>query len=128
MRRPKVMRCRPETARPAAAGFGLRDRVVITHVRFLLPKPWKPVLGYADLERKMQETGITAPDAQQVFDWVCAIRRAKLPDPEQMGNAGSFFKNPTVTREQCDDIIQREPRIVHYPMDNGSPSSWRLVG
>ncbi|MCP5281030.1 MAG: UDP-N-acetylmuramate dehydrogenase [Rhodoferax sp.] len=104
----------------AAAGFGLRDRVVITHVRFLLPKPWKPVLGYADLERKMQETGITAPDAQQVFDWVCAIRRAKLPDPEQMGNAGSFFKNPTVTREQCDDIIQREPRIVHYPMDNGS--------
>jgi len=103
-----------------AAGFGLRDRVVITHVRFLLPKPWKPELGYADLARKIQETGITTPDAQQVFDWVCAIRSAKLPDPAVLGNAGSFFKNPTVTREQCDDIIAREPRIVHYPMDNGS--------
>jgi UDP-N-acetylmuramate dehydrogenase len=101
-------------------GFGLRDRVVITHVRLFLPKPWKPVLGYADLERKMLETGITAPDARQIFDWVCAIRSAKLPDPRVLGNAGSFFKNPQVTREQCDDIIQREPRIVHYPLDNGT--------
>ncbi len=100
-------------------GFGLRDRVVITHVRLFLPKPWKPVLGYADLERKMVETGITAPDAQQIFAWVCAIRSAKLPDPAVLGNAGSFFKNPQVTREQCDDIIQREPRIVHYPLADG---------
>ncbi len=104
----------------AVAGIGLRDRVMITHVRLFLPKPWKPVLGYADLERKMLETGITAPDARQIFDWVCAIRSAKLPDPSVLGNAGSFFKNPSVTREQCDDIIQREPRIVHYPMANGA--------
>ncbi len=101
-------------------GFGLRDRVVITHVRLFLPKPWKPVLGYADLERKMADTGITAPDARQIFEWVCAIRGAKLPDPALLGNAGSFFKNPQVTREQCDDIIQREPRIVHYPMADGA--------
>ncbi|MCZ4311902.1 UDP-N-acetylmuramate dehydrogenase [Comamonadaceae bacterium G21597-S1] len=104
----------------AVTGFGLRDRVVITHVRLFLPKPWKPVLGYADLERKMLETGISQPDARQIFDWVCAIRSAKLPDPAVLGNAGSFFKNPQVTREQCDDIIQREPRIVHYPLDNGA--------
>ena len=101
------------------AGFGLRDRVVITQVRLFLPKPWKPVLGYADLGRKMVDTGITEPDARQIFDWVCAIRSAKLPNPELLGNAGSFFKNPSVTKEQCDDIIQREPRIVHYPMANG---------
>ena len=104
----------------AVAGFGLRDRVVITHVRLFLPHPWKPMLGYADLERKMAETGISEPDARQIFDWVCAIRSAKLPDPAVLGNAGSFFKNPQVTREQCDDIIQREPRIVHYPMANGA--------
>jgi UDP-N-acetylmuramate dehydrogenase len=102
------------------AGFGLRDRVVITQVRLFLPKPWKPVLGYADLERKMHEAGVTQPDPRQIFDWVCAIRSAKLPDPAVLGNAGSFFKNPSVTREQCDDIIQREPRIVHYPMANGA--------
>ena len=103
-----------------AAGFGLRDRVVITHVRLFLPKPWKPVLGYADLERKMADTGVNNPNARQIFDWVCAIRTAKLPDPSVLGNAGSFFKNPSVTREQCDDIILREPRIVHYPMANGA--------
>ena len=102
-----------------ASGLGLKDRALITHVRFFLPKPWKPVLGYADLDRKLAESGTTQPDARQIFNWVCAIRSAKLPDPEQIGNAGSFFKNPTVTPEQCADIIQREPRIVHYRMPNG---------
>jgi UDP-N-acetylmuramate dehydrogenase len=101
-------------------GFGLAGRALITRVRFWLPKPWKPVLGYLDLERKMAETGISNPDAQQIFDWVVAIRRAKLPDPAVIGNAGSFFKNPTVTVEQCADIIAREPKVVHYPMPDGS--------
>jgi UDP-N-acetylmuramate dehydrogenase len=54
-----------------------------------------------------------------MFDWVVAIRRAKLPDPAVIGNAGSFFKNPTVTPEQCADIIAREPKVVHYPMPDG---------
>ena len=101
-------------------GLGLAGRALITRVRFWLPKPWKPVLGYLDLERKMQETGIYQPNAQQIFDWVVAIRRAKLPDPAVIGNAGSFFKNPTVTPEQCADIIAREPKVVHYPMVDGS--------
>jgi len=100
--------------------FGLKDCAMITHVRFFLPKPWKPVLGYADLEKKMAEQGIREPSALQIFDWVCAIRSSKLPDPKLLGNAGSFFKNPTVTQEQCADIIQREPKIVHYPMVDGA--------
>jgi len=98
----------------------LSNRTVITRVRFRLPKAWQPVLGYLELERKMAETGNHAPSAQQVFDWVCAIRRAKLPDPLVIGNAGSFFKNPVVTIEQCRDIIGRDPEIVHYPMPDGS--------
>jgi UDP-N-acetylmuramate dehydrogenase len=109
--------------------FGYRDSVfkhdlagkcVITRVRFRLPRPWQPVLGYLELERKMHDTGNTAPDAQTVFDWVCAIRRAKLPDPAQIGNAGSFFKNPVVSVEQCRDIIGRDPEVVHYPLPDGS--------
>ncbi len=100
--------------------FGLGGRAMILRVRFRLPKPWKPVLGYMDLERKMHETGIRQPTARQIYDWVCAIRSAKLPDPRVIGNAGSFFKNPTVTPEQCQDIIAREPNIVHYPMPDGS--------
>ncbi|RYF75888.1 MAG: UDP-N-acetylmuramate dehydrogenase [Comamonadaceae bacterium] len=103
-----------------ANGFGLAGRALITHVRLRLPKPWKPVLGYLDLTRKMEESGVREPTARQIFDWVCAIRTAKLPDWRVLGNAGSFFKNPTVTADQCADIIAREPKIVHYPMADGS--------
>jgi len=115
--------------RAAICSFGYRDsefkhslagRGVITRVRFFLPKPWRPVLGYLELERKVAETGITKPSAQQIADWIIAIRRNKLPDPAQIGNAGSFFKNPVVTPEQCRDIIGRDPEIVHYPMPDGS--------
>ena len=120
---------RSVTLRESICAFGYRDSVfkhslanrsVITRVRFRLPRPWQPVVGYLDLERKIAETGIAAPSAQQIFDWICAIRRAKLPDPALVGNAGSFFKNPVVTPEQCRDIIGRDPEIVHYPMPDGS--------
>lgn len=100
--------------------LGLKDRALILRVRFALPKPWKPVLGYADIDKKMAEYGVTQPTAQQLFDWVCEIRRAKLPDPNVIGNAGSFFKNPTVTAEQCADIIARDPKVVHYRLADGS--------
>ena len=109
--------------------FGYRDSVfkqslaglcVITRVRFKLPRPWQPVLGYLELERKLTETGMAHPSAAQIAEWVIAIRSAKLPDPAVVGNAGSFFKNPLVTPEQCRDIIGRDPEIVHYPMPDGS--------
>ena len=120
---------RSATLGPDACRFGYRDSVfkralagksVITRVRMRLPRPWEPVLGYLELERKVQETGNAAPDAATVFDWICAIRRAKLPDPAVIGNVGSFFKNPVVSAEQCRDIIDRDPEIVHYPMPDGS--------
>lgn len=89
-------------------------------MRLTLPKPWKPVLGYADIDKKMAESQCASPSAQQLFDWVCEIRRAKLPDPDVIGNAGSFFKNPTVSAEQCADIIARDPKVVHYPLPDGT--------
>lgn len=113
----------------AACGFGYRDSVfkrhlagksLITRVRLRLPRPWAPVLGYLDLERKVAETGMRHPDARTVFEWVCEIRRAKLPDPDVIGNVGSFFKNPVVSAEQCRDIIGRDPELVHYPLSDGS--------
>jgi UDP-N-acetylmuramate dehydrogenase len=100
--------------------LGLKDRALILRVRFALPKLWKPVLGYADLEKKMTEQQCPEPTARQIFDWVCAIRRAKLPDPTVIGNAGSFFKNPTVSPEQCADIIARDPKVVHYRLADGA--------
>ncbi|MEO6972931.1 MAG: UDP-N-acetylmuramate dehydrogenase [Rhodoferax sp.] len=110
----------PASGRSGPAGLGLAGRALITQVRFALPKHWRPVLGYLDLEKKMAESGVRDPSPQQIYQWVCDIRGAKLPDPHVIGNAGSFFKNPTVTPEQCADIIAREPRIVHYHLANGT--------
>ena len=107
-------------ASAGATGFGMAGKALITRVRFALPKLWKPVLGYADIEKKRLQRKVDAPDALQIYEWICEIRRAKLPDPKLIGNAGSFFKNPTVSPEQCEDIIQREPKIVHYRLDDGS--------
>lgn len=124
-----LMTGRTVTLDAAQCRFGYRDSVfkqglagksVITRVRFRLPRPWVPVLGYLDLQRRMAESGNTAPSPQQIFDWVCEIRRAKLPDPAMIGNAGSFFKNPVVSAEQCRDIIARDPELVHYPMPDGT--------
>ena len=120
---------RSVTLRAPICAFGYRDsafkrslagRSVITRVRMRLPRPWRAVTGYLDIQRKVAETGIADPSPAQIFDWVCAIRRAKLPDPAAVGNAGSFFKNPVVTPEQCRDIIGRDPEIVHYPLPDGT--------
>jgi UDP-N-acetylmuramate dehydrogenase len=124
---------RSVTLDAAACRFGYRDSVfkhtgfgglagksVITRLRLRLPRPWAPLLGYLDLERKIAETGNRAPDANTICDWVCTIRRGKLPDPREIGNVGSFFKNPVVSAEQCKDIIARDPRIVHYALADGS--------
>ena len=98
--RDSVFKHGPQQPHGGSRNMGLAGQALITRVRFRLPKAWRPVLGYADLERKMADSGISQPSPQQIFEWVCAIRRAKLPDPAVIGNAGSFFKNPTVTPEQ----------------------------
>ena len=122
--RDSVFKHQSTTTREGKPGFGLAGKALITRVRFALAKNWQPVLGYADIDKKMAQTPPErlsgGPGALQIYEWVCEIRRAKLPDPKVIGNAGSFFKNPTVSAEQCADIIQREPKIVHYKLVDGS--------
>ena len=109
--------------------FGYRDsvfkgeaagRYLITRVVFRLPRRWQPVLGYADLQRHFGERGIAAPDARQISDAVIAIRRAKLPDPAECGNAGSFFKNPVVDAAAAQAFLAAHPDAPHYAQPDGS--------
>jgi UDP-N-acetylmuramate dehydrogenase len=117
--RDSVFKHGPDSRAAGSASMGLAGRALITRVRFKLPKRWRPELGYQDLQKKLTDSAVADPTPMQIFEWVCEIRRSKLPDPAVVGNAGSFFKNPTVSAEQCADIIGRDPKLVYYPLANG---------
>lgn len=100
--------------------FGYRDsifkhslygKVVIVAIGIELPKLWHPKLSYGNL-KAIPEAELTA---EKIFDEICAVRMQKLPDPNQIGNAGSFFKNPLITMEHYDTLRQIEPELVAYP-------------
>jgi UDP-N-acetylmuramate dehydrogenase len=96
------------------------DRWLIVAVRFALPRPWRPVLEYPDLQRHAALAGgAEGVSARAIFDAVCAIRRQKLPDPARVGNAGSFFKNPIVDTGRHAALKQRYPDLVSYPQADG---------
>lgn len=113
----------------AACRFGYRDSVfkhaegaglAIVDVTFALPLDWQPRLAYAELAQALAADGIASPSAQQVSDTVVAIRRRKLPDPAVVGNAGSFFKNPVVTRAHCEALLATFPALVHHAQPDGT--------
>jgi len=91
---------------------------IIVSVRFSLPRPWRPMLDYPDLQRQAGLAG-GQPTARAIFDAVCDIRRAKLPDPAVIGNAGSFFKNPLVDAATRDALAARHAGLVSYPQPDG---------
>lgn len=95
-----------------------RDRYIITAVTLRLPRDWQPVLAYGELARELE--GNAAPDAAAIRDAVIAIRSRKLPDPAQIGNAGSFFKNPLVSAEQRNALLASHPDLVSYAQPDGS--------
>lgn len=95
-----------------------RDRYIITAVTLRLPRDWQPVLAYGELARELE--GNAAPDAATIRDAVIAIRSRKLPDPAQIGNAGSFFKNPLVSAEQRNALLASHPDLVSYAQPDGT--------
>ena len=99
----------------------LWGRYAITRVTFRLKKHFEPKLQYGGLVKAVEEKGLTKDTltAQELRQIIIDIRRAKLPDPEVQGNAGSFFKNPIVPKEQADRLLSEHPTMPHYPADEG---------
>ncbi|WP_196157874.1 UDP-N-acetylmuramate dehydrogenase [Reinekea sp. G2M2-21] len=114
-----VTNCEAELM-PVDCEFGYRDslfkkeenRYVILNVVFRLEKVFSPVLGYGPLAVLKQKNDLTVLD---VYNEVVSIRTEKLPSPEQLPNAGSFFKNPIVTSDKLASLLQAYPDLVHFP-------------
>ena len=113
---------------PGDCDFGYRDSVfkrqlagrrVVLAITLALPRQWETVAGYADVAHELKARGTPQPTARDIFDAVVAIRRRKLPDPSVIGNAGSFFKNPIVTRDEHRALIAHHPSLVGYPLPGG---------
>ena len=94
-------------------------RYLITRIRLRLQRDFVPKLDYAGLGDELQAMGINTPTAKQVSDAVIRIRQRKLPDPQVIGNAGSFFKNPVVSQASADILKQSFDGLPVYPMDQG---------
>lgn len=93
----------------------LRDRMVVLDVTLALPKRWQPNTIYNDITQELAQHQINKPTPRDISNAVITIRQRKLPDPAQIGNAGSFFKNPVVTTEMRDALIERHPQLISYP-------------
>lgn len=118
--------------------FGYRDslfkqdkkRYVITAVVFELSKVHSVNTSYGAIKNVLKEKGITDPTPKQVSDVIVEIRSAKLPNPQEIGNAGSFFKNPVITNEQLKvSSEQFGGEVPSYPVDEDRvkvPAGWLI--
>ncbi len=97
-----------------------KDQLAILSVTFRLKK--HPVFhtGYGAIEEELEKMGVKELSIKAISDAVINIRLSKLPDPKEMGNAGSFFKNPEITNKQFSIINNQFPGVVGHPLPNGN--------
>lgn len=118
--------------------FGYRDSIfkqegkgkyVIVEVTFRLTKKDHHIkTEYGAITSELEKMGIESPSIQDVSQAVINIRQSKLPDPKQIGNAGSFFKNPTIPLAQFENLKQKFENIQGYPNGNmvKVPAGWLI--
>ncbi len=119
--------------------FGYRDsifkneeqgRYCITHVYLKLNKtPHQINAGYGAIKNTLEHKGIEDPTIKDICDAVIAIRSDKLPDPTVLGNSGSFFKNPVVSKSLWKDLLSSRQDLMYYPAPNETykiPAGWLI--
>ncbi len=119
-----------------ACRFGYRDSIfkgswknkcIITSVVFRLAKHPELKLGYQQVADKM--AGMDRQDVESMRKVIIEIRESKLPDPDKLGNAGSFFKNPVIAADDYDSLSTSFPEIPSYPAPAGTrkiPAAWLI--
>ena len=106
-----------------------KDQFIITAVHFRLNKEPRFNVSYGDIKATLDDMKVFDLSIKAVSDAVVAIRSSKLPDPAVLGNAGSFFKNPTVSFEKCKELLDKNPLMPYYPQATGDvkiPAGWLI--
>ncbi len=106
-----------------------KNRFLIISVEYELSEAFQPRLDYGNIRAELERRNITEPTAQQLRDTIIDIRNAKLPDPKVMGNAGSFFMNPIVSREKYEQLAAQYEGMPHYEIDADHvkiPAGWMI--
>ena len=106
-----------------------KDRFLIVQVTYKLSRTFAPKLDYGNIRRILEEKQIEHPTAQQLRDVIIEIRQEKLPDPSVLGNAGSFFMNPVVSRQKYELLAAEYPGVPHYAIDKDHekiPAGWMI--
>lgn len=93
----------------------LKGQYIIVSVTYRLTKNHSLNTSYGAIEAELKERGVTNPTIKDVSDAVIAIRQSKLPDPKEIGNAGSFFKNPVVEKSVLVSIQEKYENVPNYP-------------
>jgi UDP-N-acetylmuramate dehydrogenase len=96
----------------------LKNKFLITFVRFRLLKNQKPITDYKTLKDYLSKNNISNPTVKDISKAVAEIRRQRLPDPTKIGNAGSFFKNPEVSQETFNNLKSEYADIISFPTDS----------
>ena len=104
----------------------LAEKTIIDSVEFKLSKHPNVKTDYAPLNSMVEDKGVPTP--QQLSDWVIEVRKSKLPDPAELPNAGSFFKNPVISIVQFERFISKHPDAPNYPQSDGVklPAGWLI--
>ena len=107
-----------------------KDKYVITSVVFKLTKRNHKInTAYGDITKELEKNNIVTPNLKEVSNAVIAIRQSKLPDPKELGNSGSFFKNPIIPKELYEKAHAQFPDMPHYVVSETEvivPAGWLI--
>jgi UDP-N-acetylmuramate dehydrogenase len=108
----------------------VKDQYIITSVVFKLTKRnHKMNTSYGDITKELEKQNVASPTLKDVSNAVIAIRQSKLPDPKELGNSGSFFKNPIISKADYDKIQTLHPEMPHYVVSATEvkvPAGWLI--
>ena len=107
-----------------------KDQFIITSVVFKLTKHIHKInISYGDITKELEKQNVITPTLKDVSNAVIAIRQSKLPDPKELGNSGSFFKNPIISKEQFEKARALHPEMPHYVISETEvkvPAGWLI--